>query len=265
MSDKENKMGEFEMFFHSEKKQFKKLFSNEFADKFDTFLDFKKFFYDVLLVFDKAMEPPLTQLMLKQNPEFKTFTHPSPLKFMKEINETCAYWLMWEMHKLCNDYKQNVDMKQKYPRLEEFRAFYCHPEKPHTLEDKSRKYHPELNDEQWKTYQQQENDEMLKYNNWKQKRWKEYYDVMQPALFNYLPELQNMEGDCWVMFAVNIRDNYELWESANERLEILIDFEMPPETIDLSDDDFRKEISKRFEKYDKQSTENRNRKINSGV
>jgi hypothetical protein len=165
------------------------------------------------------------------------------------------------MYYLLIDYNNNVDLRQKEPRLEEFREFYCNPQPPSLRDDENRAFYTWLSDEEWEKEKQEDNKKMIIFNEWEQKRKTEFYDIIQPALFRYLPGLNEIEKDYWVMYAVYLGDEYEIWKSLCENLEITIDFQMPPESVNWPIEEWRKMVHERYDTYGKESDEKRDTRI----
>lgn len=260
--DGKNKMSEFELFFHSKNKFFREIFSDDFADKFERYLGTRKLFFDVIMKYQEQVAPKLRGLMMKQYSDFALLTHTAQLQWIKDVTETSASALAWQMDYVCTQYKQGVDLGKKYPKLDEWREFYCNPARPKTLDNKYRKYRPTMSDEEWKKYKEEEDKKMLEFHEWEQNRLTEYYDIVQPALFKIMPALNDIEGDFWVIYATELRDNYEVyWKSPCERLEIIIDYQMPPQSIELSDDHFDKALQERFEQYHRKAETKRDARI----
>jgi len=154
---------------------------------------------------------------------------------------------MFTLEKMLSDIKEDVKPGDKYTKLEQWREFYCKPQKPMTLSDKEREYRNYLSDEEWNKDREEENRKLLIFHQWEEKRKAEYYDVVQPLIFKYLPELYDIEDDYWVLYAVAVRDLYEEWKILCERPEIIIDYDMPLESVNMSSEEFQKSLRKYME------------------
>jgi hypothetical protein len=257
MNNDKEKMDEFELYWRSNPD----LFPEDLSNKLDTYYDIKDFFFNKVLKLSELMAPRLKELMYKQNPEFSIFTHPAVFKFMDDINETNATGLMWQLRGLLKDQKAGIIPNEKYSSIEEWREFYSFPPVADTLPESHRqKYHKRMTDEEWKRYKEREDKAFLQFHNYEEKRKTEYYDIVQPLLFKLLPELENLEGDYWVLYAVEIRDNYDEWKTLCEQLESIAEYNMPQESVLLNDDEFRKLESKAFKEAG-YKTVKRNKKI----
>ena len=113
----------------------------------------------------------------------------------------------------------------------------------------------------WEKYKEEEKNKMFVFHDWEENRKKEYYDIVQPMLFKYLPDLNKTEGDYWVIYAVCIRDNYEEWKSLCEEMETTIDYKMPLESVNWKYEDWHKLFKKHFPKYKKTAEVKRDKRI----
>jgi hypothetical protein len=257
--DEENRHYDFEQF-HNENKD---LFPKDFSKSFEDYIKFRKFHFDVAKKFQNQLVPQLYKLMLQQNEDIKTvIAHPMMLNHITNSNILNATRLIWTMDKMCTQYKEGINIKEVYPKLDGWREFYCRPSKPDIFEEK-RAQRSYMSDEEWDKFKDEENRKMVAYHKWTERRRTEYFDIVQPLLLKYLPDLNNIEGDYWVTYAVNIRDIYEEWKVMCEDIEVMVNYEMPPEMLNLSPIDWQQEVCNRFLKYNKASAAKRNASIDN--
>jgi hypothetical protein len=105
---------------------------------------------------------------------------------------------------------------------------------------------------------------MVVLHNWQESRKKEWYDIVQPLLLEHMPELQNLEGDFWVLYAVELRDNYEGWMDCCDHMEIVIEHHLPPESVWWEYDRFKEALRAAYAQYGEASQERRFRRIKEG-
>ena len=99
------------------------------------------------------------------------------------------------------------------------------------------------------------------YNEWEEKRKAAWYNAMQPISFRYLPELLNLEGDHWVIYAMRMGDRYEEWKTDMEHIETLIDYQLEPDLLSQPYEVFKKAFSEKFKLGDKEPGEKRDKRI----
>jgi hypothetical protein len=263
MSD-ENNMSEFEMFYHSNNELFRKIFPEDFTKCYEKFIELADFHYNVFLKYLDEAKPLLLNLASKQIFNFKTVrNHPDVIQFLDDICSTNCSAMMYTLAKLIREFKEDINIYEKYPNIERWREFYGKPQKTYELSGEDRKYHTELNDEEWEKYKDKENRSLLKYHIWKEKRKTEYFDIVQPLIFKYLPELNNIEGDHWVIYAATVKDLYEEWKILCEEIETIIEYQMPPESVKLKSEDFQKLVYEYFLLRGRVVADNRSARIDA--
>lgn len=239
----EDKMSEFDMFYHSNNEMFRKIFPEDFAKHYEKFLELADFYYNVHTKYVEEAKPMLINLAHKQIYNFKVVQdHPDVIQFLDDVCLTNCTPMMYTLAKLITEYKEDINISEKYPKIESWREFYGKPKQPCLLTDKDRVDHFYMDREEWEKYMEDENRKTRIYHNWQEKRKDEYFAIVQPLIFKYLPELNNIEGDYWVLYAVTVRDLYEEWKTLCEEIETIIDYQMPPESVKLESKDFRKLI-----------------------
>ena len=240
----------------------KNRYPSEFQNTIETFLRLADFYYNVAESLIEECSGKLTELACIHYPDFASVDSPVIKDYFKEINESVLFGIAYSMKKLVEDMKAKVDLTVKYPKMESWRDFYVHPS-PSTMKefDFIKKLYPDENER--KAYVEKENREMKRFFLWEEKRKTEFYNIVQPVLMRLYPVLLDLEGDYWVLYAVNMRDEYEIWKSVMEDVEISIIYEMPPESVKWDHKKFQDEISKRFSKYDNISMQKRNQQIDS--
>jgi len=189
--------------------------------------------------------PLLQALMVEQYPLTAAFNHPVAMAQIKDVHEQNASGLIWSCWKIIENMNKGIDVPAKYPKLEEWRAFYCNPQEPKSIGRDMVRIHPGDSEETIRQRVDDENEEMRKWHEQVKKLMDGYYDLMQPLLFEHLPALHELEGDHWVLFAMTIRDVYEEWKSLCEEMDTTIEYNMPQETITWEYADWRALYSKK--------------------
>jgi hypothetical protein len=200
-----------------------------------------KWWYDMYLPITEDLEPVLAELALKQFPQFeKAIENADMKKYIAGIHEEIAGKIAANIYRnTVVAMREKWDLKAKYPKLEEWRDFYCKPQKPYEMDDSTRKWSAWLSDEQWEEFKKLENRRAARFEEWEKERQNEFMGVVQPVLFYHLPELNEIEGDYFISFAVDLRDYYENWKSWLEHAETVIENEMPYETVFIFKEEFQ--------------------------
>ncbi len=241
------KLEEYEITYHANKDRF----PPSLKEEIDKFLELKDFHFGTRKNFIEEGKPLLQELMFRQFEQFKGLSDPLALEYTDTNHETILWGMIEQLNNLCKMSMKKLSVLERYPKLERWRAIYLDTPKPASFDDEDRKFYPYLSDEEWAPFKEHENKLMRNFFLWEQKKKNDFFDIIQPLAFSYLPELSNLEGDFWVIYAVCITDNYEQWKILNEHLEIILDYEMPMECIKLKISELSELINRDyFNKFD---------------
>lgn len=250
----------FEVFFQMEKDKMPEDIREQYEKNYDVY----HFFTDVFQQWHSKAKEELEQLTQELYSNCLEPEHPTIRRYIDAANAQTANDLILKLFSLIKEGKEGVVMEEKHgkEKIESRRNFYCRPQLPHfLLTDKNRDDYKELTDEDWKVKMVSENESTWRYHNWEEKRKAIWYDAMQPLNFTYLPELNDMEGDYWVIYAMEIRDEYERWKTRMEHIETVLDYHLDPELLFAPHDEFTKAHTAVFQQYWKESDESRNQRI----
>ncbi|MBC8045690.1 MAG: hypothetical protein H7Y00_02755 [Fimbriimonadaceae bacterium] len=224
-------------------------FPPEIAASFDKGYDTLYFAFNIYKYLMEVLPPKLHALMVDQHPVMTKHDNPILTKYMKDINVATTYGLAVAIAKLRLDDINKVDQRKQYPKFEQWKKFYASPPQPKTTSDEDRKYYSYINsDEEWQAFKKEEDASSLRFFNWQEKRKTEFYNVVQPILFDRYEWMRNFEPDTWIIYAMHIRDEYENWKSESERVEEILDYNLPYECINQ---DFTEYIHLLEEAYEK--------------
>ncbi len=225
---------------------YKKHLPDDFTSFFEKYLEFRDFHLGVSEALEDACLPQLEKLCRQHYPPLDGDLHPLLAEWVTTTHTATCFGIAYQMKGLVNRMNEGMDVAATYPKLEEWREFYLHP-KPNTLEDSERSLFRFPDDDEWEKEKERENREMLRFHLWEEQRKKEFYDIIQPPLWKLYPVLETLEGDFWVLYAVEMRDAYEEWLSMMEHIEGIIEYEMPPESINWENKKFREEHYARYQ------------------
>lgn len=241
------------------------MYKDYLPGKFQTMIEKNKsslyFLFHVYRKVMRDLEPALQKLIYRQYPVFKKETRPLIVEEIQAITSTTGSSLLFNLYHLLDDQRNGVNVRKKYTEFEEWKQFYAMPKVPDVLDESTRPQYTWLSDEEWVKHVESENKAFLEFFNWCEKRKKEFMDVVQTILFKYYKELENLNGDEWIIYAVHIRDEYEYYLSNSESLEEFIDCGFPEEDIKLSHDEYFERYRQLSPEVRKHSSELRKRRI----
>jgi hypothetical protein len=184
----------------------------------------------------------IRQVMLEQYPLIAAEKRPLVLEKIEEIIQLIAEEVIFEMFNLEIGQSIGVNVREKYPELDEWVDFYCRPAKPHFIDDSLRERMPWLTDEQWDKIKEESIQETLDAFNWKTKRIFDFINAVQCVLIEYYPQLLNLNSDEWVIYAVTLREAHTDYLMPCEDMESFIEAGFPQEYIKLPYKEFREKI-----------------------
>ncbi len=240
----------------------KKYFPPELREQMDENIDLLHFVASVYFKVMRELEPALHKLMREQYPVFENEKRKKVVEYIDDIAKTTGYALLFKQYYLIQDQKKGVNMREKYPKLDEWEEFYVKKHEPETISENERSDYPELTDEEWIKFRNKENAEIIKCFNWKEKRRFEFIDLVQTIIFKHFNELKELDHDEWTLYAVDIVDEYEYYLTLCEFVEGFIDHGFPEKDIDLPTKEYYKKQSQlSFEEHNRVSAL-RDRRIN---
>ncbi len=233
----------------------------DFRNTMETFLEFYHFYTNICESAYQRLIPHLNNLMHRHYPATTTATHPTQLQYIQDLHEGHLFGLLLTLRNRLREQREQINIHEKYPKLESWKQFYCTPSQPDTVQDNTRNIHLHPDNNEWEKYKAEENHKLKQLHHWQQIRQQEYYDLVQPYLFEYLPQLHNLEPDYWVLYAVTIRDCYEEWLTSCEYLETAIEYHLPPDSITWDYPDFKQCLRKQRPIYSQQVHSKRHKTI----
>jgi hypothetical protein len=199
--------------------------------------------------------------MYQQYPVFKTETRPLVVEHINDISDITVTALIITLRKLVEDQKAGVNVREKYPEFEHWIEFYGRPNQPEFIDDSNRYEYPWVSDEEWEVTLEKENSMLLEFFNWKEKRKFDFIDLIQKTFFKYYKELEELNPDEWIIYAMLIRDEYENYLCRCEDLELFIDCGFPEEEINLSYEEFIRNFRNLSQEIKHKTEELRERRI----
>ena len=254
--DKDDELN-FEAWYHLNKSHFPAEFNVFIEESYDTFY----FLFNVYRKVMQRMAPALRKLMATQYPVFKTEKRPMVLEFIDSIATTTGYSLLFRLYNLVQGQKKGINVREKYPKFESWIEFYARPQHPNTFDQNKRHQYIWFNDEEWEAYVETENNKMLEFFNWQEKRKFEFIDLVQTIILKYFKELEELNADEWIIYAVDMRKEYEYFMNSCENVELFIDCGFREEEIKHTDEEFLASYSNLSNEIKKKALELRERRI----
>lgn len=208
------------------------------------------YFGEVLHYFRDTLYPKLQELMLSQYPFMQGHTHPIFKEYCTDIHNCVAYDMYCFAMHTEEDMRLKINLREKYTYFEEIKKFYGSPEKAKLITHDDREIYRSYNDAEFEKMMQEENIEIERIHNFRQERMKQFYDIVQPVLFETCPWLMNMDPDSWIIYARYIRDAYHIWENESFRVEEILRFGLPYEYINKGYRHYMEELALKYSEED---------------
>src|ERR1035437_4149829 len=240
------KMSELEEWYDNNFAYFNRASETESGLNLDITLFYNGVYYPVM----KELAPTVRKLMYKQYPLLETEFRPMVMDHINWMVSKAGHRLLLMLNILVQDQKEGVNLREKYPDFESWIDFYARPPEPpvpnyHYLDNNPLLFNA-LTAEQIKEIADEEWESDIKYFIKVEGLKKEYYDLIQPLVFKYYPALQELDYDGWIIYAVEIREEYEDFKLRCEHVDSFIEYEMDEEDINLGYKEFHEKFSIKF-------------------
>ena len=201
--------------------------------------------FDLSLVYFGVYKPSkekiaiaIRKLMVKQYPVIESEFRPLVLEYINWLVSSTGHRLLLNIYNLILDQKEGIRLRDKYPDFATWKDIYARPQKPDliTIEDFNK--FSFYTDQERKQLIKEENEEINKYFELQERQRKEFYDVIQPIIFNNFPVLNVLDNDGWIVYSYQIRNEYDDYKFRCEHIQKFIEYEFPEEDINLEDDEF---------------------------
>jgi hypothetical protein len=238
------------------------VFPEELTDYFEVHKDILHVMFYVRPKIKRYLTPALRKLMYRQYPVLRAESRPLIVEFIDDIIYIIATEIfIMKMYHLVNGHNTGVNVRDLYPELDSWVDFYCRPAKPYTMDVTHRKDYWWKTDAEWEAQVEYENSQLLEIFNWEQSRQSEFINLVQNAFFKYYPELLDLSSDEWIVFAVEIREEYESFKTYCDHIEEFIDCQFPEEDMKLTDNEYFEKYRTLPEVISKNASEIRDRRI----
>jgi len=228
-------------------------------------LDISLFYSGVYCPIMDELAHSVRKLMLKQYPVIDTEFRPLVLKYIDWIVSMAGHRFLMNLYVLIQDQKDGINLREKYPDFESWISYYARPAKPELVTDVNFTKFTTFTEQEKQDLMVDENNDIINFFEKEQRLKKEYYDMIQPIVFKYYPAIQNLDYDGWIIYSVQIREDYEDYKFRCEHVETFIEYDFMEEDIHLKYDEFQAKFRIKYnEKWEREHPllENGKRKNN---
>jgi len=246
--DNSTEMSEFENWYEANFRYFKRESNQQPGPD----LDISLFFYGIYKPVMDKITPAVRKLMLLQYPVIDSEFRPMVLEYINWLVSSTGQRLMLNLYNLILDQKEGLSLREKYPEFKTWIDSYARPVKPDLITIDDYNEFSFYTDQEKQQLIEEENKEIIKFFEIQEKLRKEFYDVIQPILFENYSALNDLDSDGWIVYAYLIRNEYDDYKFRCEHVKKFIQYEFLEEDINLKYDEFQAKFRRMFnEKWER--------------
>lgn len=222
------------------------------------------FYYSVYKPFMSDLKKPLRAMIADHYPHIGKETRVEVLKKVDNHIDYVGHEFLLFLRRMIEFGKTGADLRELYPKLDEWAAKYPTYRKPRYLDesfwDKLEWLSPEMKEEMI-LESRKEADELFAF---EEKPRFEFFSLLQSLVFRYYPEIQDMDKDGWAMYEAFLADEYTNYQLDFEHYECFIDYGFEIEDLDLPYEEYQKKFSEKWKvRHDEEVRQRENDRLNN--
>jgi hypothetical protein len=206
-------------------------------------LEDELFYTGVYMPIMSELAPAVHKLIRYQYPVFETEHRPELWEAIERIVKRTGHRFLLELYNLMQDQKENVNLREKYPDFERWK------ERKKDTNYFSRTIFDSIAGLTEK--QKSELYELIKNKfensfNWKDQRLYEFIDMVQPIVFRYYPQVQELDADGWIVYFYHLSIEHTDYRLDFEHYAGFIEYEFDVEDLKLPYKEYSVKFSERW-------------------
>lgn len=206
-----------------------------------------EWFYDqIYKPFKSDLKKPVTEMVGRHYPFIGTEMRPEVLERIAERIDFVGHEFLLFLHQMIEYRKSGIDLHEKYPDLDKWAVQYPNHRKPHYQDDafwdKMDWLTPELKAELI-AESKKDADEYFEI---KEKPRFEFFSLIQHFIFQYYPEVMEMDSDGWTLYEVFLHNEYTNYQLDFEHYDGFIDYGFGVADLDITYEEYRKKYSEKW-------------------
>jgi hypothetical protein len=231
--------------------------ANEFVEPS---LEDELFYTGVYLPIMSELAPAVRKLIRYQYPVFKTEHRPELWEAIERVVQRTGHRFLLELYNLIRDQKEGVDLRTKYPDFEKWEqrkknASYFSRTIFDTIAGLTEKQKSEL-------YELMK-DQFKDSYDWKDQRLYEFIDMVQPIVFRYYRDVQQLDSDAWIVYYYLLRIEHTDYRLDFEHYAGFIEYGFGVEDLNMPYKEYSVKFSERWKERweeEKRKKEDENKK-----
>lgn len=176
----------------------------------------------------------LQELTYEHYPVFRNETRSKILNRINNLIENAGYSLIFQAFELVQDQFADFKIRDKYPEFELWKRIYTEAQTAGREEENTRHLYSYYNELQWNEFNEKENRSYTEYHRWYQKRFSEFSKLLKSVLRKHYFKVAELNADENIMLVIHITDQYEIFKTECEQIELFIDCGFSEEDIELN-------------------------------
>jgi hypothetical protein len=224
------------------------------ADSFvEPGIDEELFYSGVYCKVMSELAPTVRKLIVYQYPAFAREHRPAVWEAIERVVARTGHKFMLELYNLLKDQKEGVNLREKYPDFEKWEtrkkeASYFSRNIFDRVEGLTEKQKSELYELTKEKFQDSYN--------WKEQRQYEFIDMVQPIVFKYYPEVQELDADGWIIYYYLLVIEYTDYRLDFEHYVTFIEYDFEESDLYIPYAEFHKKFEERFkERWEREQEE----------
>jgi len=210
--------------------------------------DSERYTLDLSILYDtysKTISPlihAINLLLPKHYSLFDDEMRPPIVEKIEAIAPDIASLFLFELFKLVYDQKSGVNVREKYNPFDFYVKHYGRPAQPQFMREEYRGALPDLSDEEWAERVREVNIEIQEEFDEENTPRVEFFDALQSVVFSHYSELENLNPDEWIIYALILHNVYREYQDRCWLVESFIDYGLPLHYLELSSYDLAEKI-----------------------
>jgi len=213
-------------------------------------LEDELFYTSVYMPVMSELAPAVHKLIRYQYPVFETEHRPAVWEAIERVVQRTGHRFLLELYNLIRDQNEGVDLRTKYPDFEKWEqrkkdtSYFSR-----TIFDSI----AGLTEKQRSELYELIKDKFQDSYNWKDQRLYEFIDMIQPILFHYYPQVQELDADGWIVYFYLLRIEHTDYWLDFEHYVVFIDYGFEESDLYIPYAEFKQKFE---EKYDERRNKN---------
>jgi hypothetical protein len=188
---------------------------------------------------------PVHNITRRHYPEVMEEERPLVVERIERILDFVGHRFLLNLFDLLYDQRCGVDLREKYPDFDKYKKNYAQPCNPNQLDDSFFDDKPWITEEQ-KVEMQRHFEDCLPAMTFKEKRRREFVDMLQSVLLRHFDVADKLESDSLIIYAMFLVCEHTDFRLDIEHYSSFITYGFDESELDLSHEEFLRRLTDRI-------------------